>query len=64
MTLCPCASGQAYADCCARPHGGEAAATALALMRSRYCAYVLGAGRLSAGYLAPVDAAAGAASGR
>jgi len=42
VSLCPCASGQAYADCCARLHGGAAAATALALMRSRYSAYVLG----------------------
>ncbi len=42
MILCPCTSGQAYADCCARLHGGEAAATAAALMRSRYSAYVLG----------------------
>lgn len=43
MTLCPCASGQPYAACCARLHGGaEAAATAEALMRSRYSAYVLG----------------------
>ncbi|HEX6736213.1 MAG TPA: YchJ family metal-binding protein [Azonexus sp.] len=42
MSLCPCASGRPYADCCARPHGGEAAATADVLMRSRYSAYVLG----------------------
>ncbi|WP_265945005.1 YchJ family protein [Dechloromonas sp. A34] len=43
MTLCPCASGQPYAACCARLHAGaEPAATAEALMRSRYSAYVLG----------------------
>lgn len=39
---CPCASGRAYADCCAPLHGGQAAVTAEALMRSRYCAYALG----------------------
>ena len=42
---CPCGTGQAYADCCARYHAGPLhlqAATAEALMRSRYSAYVLG----------------------
>jgi len=39
---CPCGSGQAYAACCGRWHGGEPAATAEQLMRSRYSAYVLG----------------------
>lgn len=42
---CPCASGQAYADCCARWHHGPLrlrAPDAQALMRSRYSAYVLG----------------------
>lgn len=39
---CPCGSGKAYGACCGRFHGGEAAPTAEALMRSRYCAFVLG----------------------
>jgi SEC-C motif-containing protein len=39
---CPCGSGQRYADCCGPLHGGAAAATAEAVMRSRYSAYVLG----------------------
>ena len=38
---CPCGSGRSYAECCARWHAGDAAPTAEALMRSRYCAYVL-----------------------
>lgn len=41
MKDCPCGSGRPYADCCGRYHGGEAAPTAEALMRSRYSAYVL-----------------------
>jgi SEC-C motif domain protein len=40
---CPC-GGARYASCCGRFHGGEAAATAEQLMRSRYSAYVLGFG--------------------
>lgn len=44
---CPCGSGDAYADCCGPLHAGGAAATAEALMRSRYTAYVRG----EAGYL-------------
>lgn len=40
---CACGSGKAYAACCAPLHAGNAAAaTAEALMRSRYSAYVLG----------------------
>jgi SEC-C motif-containing protein len=40
---CPCGSGKAYAQCCARYiGGGESAPTAEALMRSRYSAYALG----------------------
>ncbi len=40
---CPCNSGLAFEDCCAPLLRGEqAAATALALMRSRYAAYVKG----------------------
>jgi SEC-C motif-containing protein len=42
MSACPCGSGQAYPACCGRWHGGVAAPTAEALMRARYCAYVLG----------------------
>lgn len=38
---CPCGSGQNYAQCCGGYHRGERrAATAEALMRSRYAAYV------------------------
>jgi len=42
--LCPCGgSNKEYASCCGRYlDGGEAAATAEALMRSRYTAYTLG----------------------
>lgn len=42
---CPCGSALAYADCCARFHGGALhlhAPTAEALMRSRYSAFVRG----------------------
>lgn len=40
---CPCGSGRPYADCCGRLHSGvENAATAEALMRSRYSAYAQG----------------------
>ena len=47
---CPCGSGASYAGCCGRLHAGEAvAASAEALMRSRYSAFVLGlTGYLSA----------------
>ncbi len=38
---CPCGWGDPYAECCGRYHGGEAAPTAEALMRSRYSAFVL-----------------------
>lgn len=39
---CPCGSGKPYTVCC-QPYldGGEQPATAEALMRSRYCGYVL-----------------------
>lgn len=40
-TLCPCGSQQDYAACCGLCHGGTPAATAEALMRSRYSAFVL-----------------------
>lgn len=39
---CPCGSDLAYAACCGPLHAGEPAATAEALMRSRYSAYALG----------------------
>src|SRR4051812_29326152 len=37
---CPCGSGLADAVCCSLYHAGVPAPTALALMRSRYTAYV------------------------
>lgn len=38
---CPCGSSLDYADCCGRYHAGDdSAATAEALMRSRYSAFV------------------------
>jgi len=37
---CVCGSGLAYAACCGQYHAGTPAPTALALMRSRYAAYV------------------------
>jgi len=39
---CPCGSGQSYSCCCGPCHAGQPAATAEALMRSRYSAYVRG----------------------
>jgi SEC-C motif-containing protein len=39
---CPCDPSRRYAACCGRLHGGAAAESAEALMRSRYSAYVLG----------------------
>jgi SEC-C motif-containing protein len=39
---CPCGSGESYDDCCGPVHQGAETATAEALMRSRYSAYVLG----------------------
>lgn len=42
MILCPCGSGLDYAVCCGVFHDGtRPAPTAEALMRSRYCAFVL-----------------------
>ena len=41
--LCPCGTGTAYDDCCARFHRGDARPeTAERLMRSRYSAWALG----------------------
>lgn len=37
---CPCGSGRSYAACCEPLHHGAPAASAEALMRSRYSAYV------------------------
>ena len=42
VTPCPCQSGLPYARCCGPLHAGAAAASALALMRSRYSAYARG----------------------
>ncbi len=43
MSACPCNPAVAYADCCGPLHAGTArAATAEALMRSRYSAYARG----------------------
>lgn len=39
---CPCSSGRVLAECCGPVIDGRPAATAEALMRSRYAAYVLG----------------------
>ena len=39
---CPCNPSTNYASCCQPLHDGAPAATAEALMRSRYSAYVLG----------------------
>jgi SEC-C motif-containing protein len=38
---CPCESGLSYDECCGPLHAGQAAATAEAMMRSRYTAYVM-----------------------
>jgi SEC-C motif-containing protein len=38
---CSCGSGSRYEDCCGVLHQGGVAPTAEALMRSRYCAFVL-----------------------
>ena len=41
---CPCGSGEEYVDCCGRLHSGQAsAATAVALMRSRFSAFAVSA---------------------
>jgi SEC-C motif-containing protein len=40
---CPCGAGRPFARCCGPFLGGAPAPTALALMRSRYTAYVRGA---------------------
>jgi len=56
---CPCGSGDVYAACCGLLHDGVPAETALALMRSRYTAYVRGdVDYLAATQRAPIDRAA------
>jgi SEC-C motif-containing protein len=42
MSDCPCGSGKALDACCGPWLAGEPAPTAVAVMRSRYAAYVLG----------------------
>ncbi|MBW4717643.1 SEC-C domain-containing protein [Saccharothrix sp. SC076] len=43
MTACPCGLGEPYEECCGACHSGRrTAATAEALMRSRYSAFALG----------------------
>lgn len=39
---CPCGSGVSYDSCCGPAHAGAPVATAEALMRSRFAAFVLG----------------------
>jgi SEC-C motif domain protein len=39
---CPCGTPLPYDDCCGRVHAGGTAATAEALMRSRYSAFATG----------------------
>jgi SEC-C motif-containing protein len=42
LTPCPCGSGRNLQDCCGPIIEGAPATTPEALMRSRYCAFVLG----------------------
>lgn len=44
MSECYCQSHRLYSDCCEPFHQGAVAPTPLALMRSRYSAFVLGLG--------------------
>ncbi len=39
---CPCGSAAGYDACCGRLHRGQAAVSAVELMRSRYSAFVVG----------------------
>jgi SEC-C motif-containing protein len=43
MKVCPCGSGNSFEECCGPIIHGAPAATAQALMRSRYSAFTLGA---------------------
>jgi len=45
MTVCPCGSDKTLEACCGPYHEGAVVPTALALMRSRYSAFVLGKGQ-------------------
>lgn len=45
MSNCPCGSGKDLSSCCGPYHDGTPAPSALALMRSRYSAFVLGLGQ-------------------
>ena len=38
---CPCQPTKQYSECCEQYHNGESVPSAVALMRSRYSAYVL-----------------------
>ena len=42
MSRCRCGSPATYRRCCGPLHEGKPAPTAVALMRSRYCAYAMG----------------------
>lgn len=42
LAPCPCCSGKPYTDCCQPYHQGTPARDPETLMRSRYCAFVLG----------------------
>ena len=41
IAACPCGTGRPFEVCCGPLHAGAIASTAQALMRSRYCAFVL-----------------------
>ena len=69
MSACPCGSGRDEAACCGPIVAGAPAPTALALMRSRYTAYVRGAiehivGSHDASTRATIDVAAATAWSR
>ena len=51
MSNCPCGSGKSADLCCVVYHNGTPAATALALMKSRYAAFALGNGEYLAATL-------------
>lgn len=41
MPFCPCGSGLAFSECCEPLHQGQSAASAEALMRSRFSAFAI-----------------------
>ncbi len=45
MSVCPCGSAKELSQCCGPYHDGASVPTAVALMRSRYSAFVLGLGQ-------------------